>query len=139
MANPVNPRPWVTPEELRKYSENQRVQQREDARLAIDIARAELDVIRHVRHRFQDADRFPEIPEQVIIAVKLLAEMYAIAAPDSVGTSGNFRSESFDDYSYSLADTASKKVDLDLSSLLDEFIDGGITPQSPVNMKLRKL
>ena len=128
-------RPWVTPEEVKEYTDNQGVKNRGDGKLEIDIFRAEQDVILYTNNRFEDSEKFPEIPQPVRIATLLLAEMYANASVDI--DKGNFKSETFDDYSYTIADTAKKKDNLDLSSLLDEFVENA--PRSPVNMSLQKL
>ena len=47
-------RPWVTPQEVREYSEIPAVQQRSDARLTVDIARAEQYVITYTHNSFKD-------------------------------------------------------------------------------------
>ena len=47
-------RPWVTPEEVRDYSEFESVQKRTDKKLAIDISRAEQYVIDYTHTRFED-------------------------------------------------------------------------------------
>ena len=70
-------RPWVTPQEVREYSEVPAVQQRTDARLAIDIARAEQYVITYTHNEFLNEE---EIPPAVKSAVILLAEAYARSA-----------------------------------------------------------
>lgn len=38
-------RPWVTPQEVRDYTEIKSVQERNDTRIAVDISRAEQYVI----------------------------------------------------------------------------------------------
>ena len=74
MAN----RPWVSPEEVREYSEMEAVQQRSDTRLAVDIARAEQYVVTYTHNKFED---YEEIPPPVKTAVILLAEAYASQQP----------------------------------------------------------
>jgi len=130
-------RPWVTPQEVKDYSENPRVTSRDDSRLKVDILRAEQRVIAITGNRFDDADEFPEIPLNVKTAVMLLAEMYAIGAAGADANSGNFRSESFDDYSYTLHDTESKIDNIDIEPLLADYIVA--RARNPVNMSLRKL
>ena len=46
-------RPWVTPQEVRDYSEIPSVQKRSDTRLAVDIARAEQYVITYTHNTFE--------------------------------------------------------------------------------------
>ena len=130
-------RPWVTPEEVKEYTENVKVKERPDEKLRWDIVRAEMYVIKYTGNRFNDDVKYPEIPDNVKLAVILLAEMYSSSAATSDKNSGNYESESFDDYSYKIADTAKKQENIDLGPLLDEFRESAVN--HAVNMKLRKL
>ena len=67
-------RPWVTPEEVREYSELPAVQQRSDTRLIVDIARAEQYVITYTHNSFKDAE---ELPQVVKTAVLILAAAHS--------------------------------------------------------------
>jgi len=130
-------RPWVTPQEVRDYTELASAKNRSDARLEMDIARAELYVISYTRNDFSDPVKYPVIPEAVRMAVILIAEMYAHNATNSKG--GTFKSESFDDYSYTMADTDAKLDNLLLGPLLDDFILNGSKAGVDVFMRMRKL
>ena len=127
-------RPWVTPQAVRKYSEYAEVQNRTDERLKVDIMRAEQYVISYTRNDFST---FAKIPDSVKLAVILIAEMYAFNA--ATGKGGSYKSETFDDYSYTLRDTDAKLDDLLLGPLLDDFILGGSKAGVDVFMRLRKL
>jgi hypothetical protein len=127
-------RPWVTPDEVRDYSENSNVQKRTDVRLKMDITRAEQYVITYTRNDFSNAEKFPTIPENVHLAVILIAEQYAIKA--ATIKSGAYKSETFDDYSYTLRETEAMFENLSLGSLLDEFKN---EDKGTVTMKMRKL
>lgn len=124
-------RPWVTPKEVREYSEIAAVQQRSDARLTIDIARAEQYVITYTHNSFEDKE---EIPAAVKTAVLILAEAYG---HNAVVAAKEVKSETFDDYSYT---TEAKQISaeaLDLAALLDEHV---ITePRNGVTLRMRKL
>lgn len=124
-------RPWVTPQEVREYSEIAAVQQRSDARLTVDIARAEQYVITYTHNSFEDKE---EIPAAVKTAVLILAEAYG---HNAVVAAKEVKSETFDDYSYT---TETKQISveaLDLAALLDEFV---ITePRNGVTLRMRKL
>ena len=112
-------RPWVSPQEVKDYSEIKAVQQRTDARLRIDISRAEQYVISYTHNDFSE---YNTIPSAVKNAVILLAENYAHAA---VMSSKQEKSETFDDYSYtaySSADISADVSNLGLDSLLDEYV-----------------
>lgn len=124
-------RPWVTPDEVREYSEIKQVRERSDKRLEVDIARAEQKVISYTNNKFTDYDA---IPSAVRTAVILLAEAYGYNT--YVAVSGK-KSETFDDYSYT-ADTSGINVNgLDLESMLDEFCIS--EPRNGVTMRLRRL
>ena len=128
-------RPWVTPQEVRAYSDHQEVQSRTDEKLAIDITRAEERVIAYTNNKFDDPN-LPAIPTAVKTAVILLAEAYGYNATISRG--GTMKSETFDDYSYTLSEASPIDIpSLDIASLLDEYTiqkaRGGIT------VRLRKL
>ena len=127
-------RPWVTPQEVRDWSERPGVKNRSDERLRVDIARAELWVLNYTRNRFFDD---PEAPEPVRIAVLLLAEQYATTAAGGGGSAGGmFKSERFDDYSYTLADSDFLIDNLKLADLLSEFVNADT---GAMVMKIRKL
>ena len=87
-------RPWATPEEVREYSDIKAVQERTDERIAVDISRAEQYVISYTNNDFSGYER---IPQNVKTAVILLAEAYGY---NTVVSSKEFKSETFDDYSY---------------------------------------
>lgn len=128
MAN----RPWVTPQEVKEYTEIAVVQKRKDARLMVDISRAEQYVIAQTHNTFAE---YEEIPPAVKTAVTLLAEAYANNAVES---SKKVKSETFDDYSYTASDSSTISIsELDLASLLDEYTV--TTPNNGVIMRMRKL
>lgn len=129
-------RPWVTPEDVKGYSDREKVKARSDDKLKIDISRAEQYVIQYTQNRFDDAEKYPTIPEEVKTAVILIAEVYGNAAADG---KGEYKSETFDDYSYTVADTAVKLENLDLASLLGSHVIEAARGQNDVTMKLRKL
>ena len=110
-------RPWVTPAEVRAYSDRVDVQARSDARLAVDISRAEQYVITFTHNDFLDSTEYPTVPEAVKTAVILLAEAYAYNA---VVSSKELKSETYDDYSYTAERSAVSVESLDLAALLDE-------------------
>ncbi len=130
-------RPWVLPEDVKAYTEIEAVQKRSDARLEVDIARAEQYVISYTHNKFSDC---AEIPSPVRTAVILLAEAYASYSNQLKKTGGGaVKSETFDDYSYTAGEGTFEDLlkALDLDALLDGYV---ITePRSGVTMRLRKL
>lgn len=130
-------RPWVTPDGVRNYSEIEAVQQRSDARLAVDISRAEQYVINYTHNQFREC---AEIPVPVKTAIVLLAETYASYAYQLKKTGGGaLKSETFDDYSYTAGEGTFEDLmkALDLDALLDDYVVAA--PRSGVTMRLRKL
>lgn len=130
-------RPWVMPIEVREWSERESVKNRSDQKLAIDITRAEAYVINYTKNSFDDDKLYSTLPNDVRIAILMLAEQYAANSSELSTGVGSYKSESFDDYSYTLADTAFKIDNLDLGPLLDDFID--TRGKGDVTMKMRKL
>lgn len=127
-------RPWVTPQEVKDYTEFEDVKSRDDKKVAIDIARAEHWVINYCNNRFDD-ERYPDIPEPVKMAVILLAEAYAHNAVEVIKS--RLKSETFDDYSYTAESTIISIDDVDVASLLDDYTIA--QPLNGVTMRLRKL
>lgn len=128
-------RPWVLPDEIKAYTESPKVKSRAEQALAFDIARAEQYVIFHTHNQF-DSDVYQvAIPEDVRMAVVLLAEAYAKQA--IIQRDGPVESESFDEYSYTLKSDVDLVGSLGLGIILDAYI---LTPDNgSLNMKLRKL
>lgn len=124
-------RPWAAPDDVREYTDRDNVRARTDAKIAVDITRAEQYVIAYTNNDFADAAKYPEIPAAVKTAVVLLAEHYGFSA-----RSGTMKSETFDDYSYTAAEGTLVDL-LDLRPLLDDFVVQA--PKGSVTMKLRKL
>lgn len=132
-------RPWVTPQEVRDYTEITAVGERTDEKLSVDIARAEERVIAITHNDFNDAKYAEAMPDAVKTAVILLAESYALNAVNKKKQNeGKYESETFDDYSYKYATgTEISESDLDLTSLLDNYIIR--KPQGTVTMRMRRL
>ena len=124
-------RPWITPQDVKSYSEIKSVQNRSDSRLAVDIARAEKYITTYTHNDFKDYD---PIPDEVKTAAILLAEAYGKQA---VSASKEYKSETFDDYAYQANDAEVSLESLDIAALLDDFVVN--EPKNGVNMRLRKL
>ena len=132
-------RPWVTPQEVRDYTDITAVKERTDAKLAVDISRAEAKVMAICHNDFSAPEYATAMPTEVKTAVILLAESYANCSINATKQSNStYKSETFDDYSYEFADGAEISVsDLDLTSLLDEYI---LTEaRGTVTMRMRRL
>lgn len=112
-------RPWVIPEEVKAYTDHKEIAERSDEKLKMDIFRAEQKVI-SITHNHFDNEELEEIPEPVKMAVLLLAEAYAKNSIEKAKK--QIRSETFDDYSYSLESGMIDVDSLDLDYLLGDFM-----------------
>lgn len=125
-------RPWITPDDVIKYTSHKDVSERPAEKLAFDISRAEQKIIHLTNNKFEG---YEEIPEPVRIALILVAEAYA--KNDIEATKQKIKSESFDDYSYTLESSVIDLDALDLDELLaDHVVEKGI---GKVKMVLRSL
>lgn len=133
-------RPWVLPSGVRSYTDHKEVQSRDDSKLAMDIFRAETKVISMTHNRFDQKNSdgeeiYPVIPDQVKLAVILLAEAYAfnVARKSAVQK----KSETFDDYAYEAAEAS----DIDMSALdIDELLsDYVISEHGNVSLRMMAL
>lgn len=112
-------RPWVTPEDVKTYTDHKEIAERSNEKLKTDIFRAEQKVI-SITHNNFDSEELEKIPESVKIAVIILAEAYANNSIEK--SKKQIRSETFDDYSYSL-DSGIIDIDsLDLDYLLKDYM-----------------
>ncbi len=126
-------RPWVTPEDVKDYSDLEKVKNRSDAKLKIDIQRAESFIIHYCNHDFSAEKYMGSVPENVKTAAVLLAEYYAYSKQNV----GSKVSETFDDYAYTTSDSQIELSTLGLDALLDQYIEE--RADGHVNMRLRKL
>ncbi|MBU5481814.1 protein YqbG [Blautia sp. MSJ-19] len=110
-------RPWVLPDDVKSYTSHKEVSERPDDKLAFDIARAEMKIIHITNNKFAGYD---EIPKPVKMAVILVAEAYA--KNDTDAAKKNIKSESFDDYSYTVEASTISLDSLDLEELLADYI-----------------
>ncbi len=126
-------RPWVTPKEVKAYSDLPSIQSRQDEKLQNDIQRAESYIIHYCNHDFSDEKYAGGIPKDVRMAALLLAEHYAYSKQNV----GRKTSETFDDYSYTTSDDQIEISTLGLEALLDQYVKN--KAKERFNMKLRKL
>ncbi len=122
---------WITPDEVRDYTDIESVKKRSGSKLMVDITRAEQYIVTYTHNDFKE---FEEIPAAVKTAALVLSEAYA---HNSNISSKEKKSETFDDYSYTAESNLISIQSLDLAALLDEFV---ITkPNNGVTMRMRKL
>lgn len=126
-------RPWITPSDVKKYSDLENVKNRADIKLKVDIQRAEAFIISYTNNSFTDSKYADKVPEDVRVADIILAEYFAY----NVQTVGKKTSESFDDYSYTIASSTIDITSLGIDMLLEPYV---MTKASgKVTMRLRKL
>lgn len=126
-------RPWVTPKEVREYSDLPSIQKRQDEKLEKDIQRAESFIIHYCNHDFSAEKYAGSVPKDVRMAAMLLAEHYAYSKQNV----GRITSESYDDYSYTTSDDQIELSTLGLEALLDQFVED--KAEERFIMRLRKL
>ena len=126
-------RPWVQPEEVKAYTSQEVVENRPAEKLAFDISRAELKVMSKTNNKFETYDA---IPEPVKMAVILLAEAYARNVVEAAKEK-QLKSETFDDYSYTVESSTIDIEDLDIDDLLADYVLS--TGRGKTVMRLRKL
>jgi hypothetical protein len=126
-------RPWITPDAVKEYSDLEDVQKRSDTKLAIDIRRAESYIIKYTNNDFSDVKYAGGIPEDIRVADILLSEYFA----HNMSIIGNKKSESFDDYSYTIEDATIDITALGLDTLLEPYVITSVSGK--VNMRMRKL
>ena len=102
---------------MKSYTSHKEVSERSDEKLTFDIARAEMKIIHITNNKFAEYD---EIPEPVKMAVILVAEAYA--KNDIEAAKKKIKSESFDDYSYTVEAGTISLDSLDLEELLADYI-----------------
>lgn len=128
-------RPWVAPQEVKDYTEYPSVAKRADAKLSVDIARAEQYVISFTNNKFEDEEKYPTVPDRVKTAVILVAEAYAFNA---CVAAREMKSEQFDDYSYTTADAQLIDIpSLDIAPLLEDYIIE--ETRNGITLRMRKL
>ena len=127
-------RPWVTPTDIKDYTEYPSVASRSDTKLAVDISRAEQYITSYTNNSFEELD---EIPQPVKTAIILVAEAYAYNACLAT-KAGAMKSETFDDYSYTVADAEPIDIGgLDIGPLLEDYtVDKA---RQGITMRMRKL
>ena len=87
-------RPWVTPDNVKEYSDLEDVLNRSEKKLKYDIQRAEAYIISFTNNSFSDDDYPGGVPEDVKLADVILAEYFA----HNKQNIGKKTSETFDDY-----------------------------------------
>ena len=65
---------WITPDEVREYSDIKAVKERNDSKLSVDITRAQQYIVTYTHNDFNE---FDEIPIAVKTAALILSEAYA--------------------------------------------------------------
>lgn len=112
-------RPWITPQDIKDYTDHADIKERSDSKLMMDISRAEAKIISITHNQFSD-EKYSEIPDQVKIATILAAEAYAKNGVER--SKKRIKSETFDDYSYTLESSEIDLSTLDLDELLRDYV-----------------
>ena len=125
--------PWVTPSDVTTYTDYSDVKNRATGKLEMDIMRAELWITNYCNNDFSDDEAFPSIPKGVRMATIILANAYA---HNAVETSINRKkSETYDDYSYTIDSSIVDMDSLDINRLLDPYVTAKFN--NAVSMRMR--
>ena len=122
-------RPFITPRDVKEYTEYPKVCNRLDNKILVDISRAESYIARYTNNTFE---KYLEVPESVKTATLIIAEAYSYNA---CLVADDKKSETFDDYSYTTERNYIDISSLDIHMLLEKFV----MKKSNIDMKLRKL
>lgn len=118
MAN----RLWVTYDEVLKITKHPDLFEKNKLRVEMMISIAESKIISYCKNDFSNDIKYPELPTAVKSATLILAD--ALVYNDNLRTESVIKSESYDDYSYTV-DVNESTVALDelgLSSMLDPYV-----------------
>lgn len=113
---------WITVEELINFTEHDEVKNKSVVKTTVMISLAESKIIAYCKHDFSDEEKYPELPDDVKNATLILAD--ALCYNDSLNISGKLKSETYDDYSYTM-DVSEVSTDFDslgISTLLDPYV-----------------
>ncbi|GED14870.1 protein YqbG [Aneurinibacillus migulanus] len=128
---------YITPKDVKEYSEFRAVQNRPDPKLEKDILRAETEIFAYCGHKFDNATKYPNgPPEEVKLAFILLAEYYALIAANESLAKG-FKSEKIGGYSYSIGDNPMNKPSF--ISMLSAYVQTAGMAKRKVDFRMRGL
>lgn len=129
-------RPWIVPDDVRGYTDSEKVKARSNLQLEFDISRAENYVISYTNNRFNTDEYTEKIPDDIRMALILLAEAYAIKSVNASAVV-SIKSETFDDYSYTIDTERTDLIaDLQLGPMLEPYMSSN---SGDTIMKLHKL
>lgn len=110
---------FIVAADLIKYTDSEKVKKRNPEKLDMDIRRAEKTVLHLLNRKPDDSIFLNGAPEDIKSAIILYAEYYALW--EIRKHSSGYKSESFDDYSYTLTDDF-KLEEPDVKELIREYI-----------------
>lgn len=108
----------ITPENLKAYSTFEKVKERPDKLLKMDILEAETYVQKRIEKPLNEYD---PLPEKLRLALLKVAQFFALVNSDEAIVKG-YKSEKISDYSYTLPDGTAMSIP-DVSDLLDDYIN----------------
>ncbi|MCM2674089.1 protein YqbG [Alkalicoccobacillus plakortidis] len=124
----------ITPSDVKAYTTFKKVKNRPEPQLEMDILEATTEAERYVGHDFSDTDIYDPLPTKVRLALLKLAQFYALINSDESIAKG-YKSEKFENYSYTLADGESVRKP-DVSVLLRDYVVLPV-PKETGNVKMR--
>lgn len=128
-------RPWVTPEELKEYTEFEEVRTAPTASSKLTSPGRRAGSSTTATTDSTTRRNTPKSRRMSRTAVLLIAEAYAHNAVEQ--TKVRLKSETFDDYSYTAESSIIDVGKLGVESLLDDYVV--VQPLNGVTMRLRSL
>ena len=69
-------RPWISPDDVKEYTDYPEVAERSEGKLKQDILRAEMKIIKITNNRFDDDEKYPEISLPLFLWQKLMPKIW---------------------------------------------------------------
>lgn len=128
--------PLITAQELIDYTVLSEVKKRPVPLLEQDIIEADTEIYNLSKIDFSDKTKYPEVPEEVKLACKKLAQYYASINSDTNAMKG-IKSESIGGGDYSYTKDSSSITKPSVLYLLQKFMD--YKGENKVTFKLRTI
>ncbi|EJS61951.1 hypothetical protein ICU_05119 [Bacillus cereus BAG2X1-1] len=128
--------PLITAQELIDYTVLPEVKKRPVPLLEQDLLEADTEIYNLSNIDFTDKTKYPEVPEEVKLACKKLAQYYAYTNADTTAMKG-IKSESIGSGDYSYTKDSSSIIKPDVLNLLKRYIPN--TGKKKATFKMRAI
>ncbi|MEK4503917.1 protein YqbG [Bacillus sp. FSL R12-0069] len=128
----------ITAQELIDYTVLPEVKNRPVPLLEQDILEADTEIYNLSKIDFGDKTKYPEVPEEVKLACKKLAQYYALTNTDTNAMKG-IKSESVGGGDYSYTKDSASIVKPSVMYLLKKYMDAAGVGKKKVTFKMRAI